>query len=139
MIYKFNSLADIPASQIHQVLHNWSDANCVRILKNIRKAMANSRDSRLLIRSRSFLINRLHTDVSQMNIYSIQLSLLPRLKAKWVVLISFDGIFLKSPQAPAPLLPNFGYGNAREFMMDVNVLTCLNGGQRTLEEYVSLG
>ncbi|ETW76185.1 hypothetical protein HETIRDRAFT_390575 [Heterobasidion irregulare TC 32-1] len=41
--------------------------------------------------------------------------------------------------APEPLLPNYGYGSARTYLQDVNMLILLNAGERTLNEFKDIG
>ncbi|KAJ7708761.1 S-adenosyl-L-methionine-dependent methyltransferase [Mycena rosella] len=40
--------------------------------------------------------------------------------------------------APAPLLGNYGAGRIRQYHLDVSLMVLVNGGERTLEEYVQL-
>ncbi|KAF7323937.1 Methyltransf-2 domain-containing protein [Mycena kentingensis (nom. inval.)] len=44
-----------------------------------------------------------------------------------------------SVQAPDPLLHNHGQGRIRQYYLDVSLMALLNGGERTLEEYIQLG
>ena len=41
--------------------------------------------------------------------------------------------------APAPLLANFGTGAQRKYMMDINMLSCYNGAERTLDDFIRIG
>ncbi|PPR03694.1 hypothetical protein CVT24_007415 [Panaeolus cyanescens] len=42
-------------------------------------------------------------------------------------------------QAPEPLLPNYGGGTAKQYNADIQVMVFLNGKQRTLSEFITLG
>ncbi|KAL9712332.1 hypothetical protein Ac2012v2_003569 [Leucoagaricus gongylophorus] len=42
-------------------------------------------------------------------------------------------------QAPEPLLPNYGDGRLRQYTMDINMMTLLNGRERTLTDFIRLG
>jgi len=43
------------------------------------------------------------------------------------------------PQAPEPLLANYGAGRLRQYNLDMVVLSLLNARERTLEDLVKLG
>lgn len=42
------------------------------------------------------------------------------------------------PQAPQPLLPNYGMGNIYQYNMDLNMMSLLNAKERTLQEFVDI-
>lgn len=42
-------------------------------------------------------------------------------------------------QAPEPLLPNYGEGRLRQYTMDINMMTLVNGRERTLKDFIRLG
>jgi len=42
-------------------------------------------------------------------------------------------------QAPEPLLPNYGDGRLRQYAMDINIMTLMNGRERTLMDFIRLG
>jgi len=42
-------------------------------------------------------------------------------------------------QAPEPLLPNYGEGRIRQYTMDINMMTLMNGRERTLIDFIWLG
>jgi hypothetical protein len=42
-------------------------------------------------------------------------------------------------QAPEPLLPNYGEGRIRQYIMDVNMMVVFNSKERTLEDFIKLG
>lgn len=94
---------------VRHVIHNWPDAEALVILKNIRQAM--SPESRLLIHE--YVLQSLYENKSAG----------PRDVAL----------------APEPLLPNYGAGNIRPYHQDLNMLCMLNAGQRTLDEFKTLG
>ena len=54
-------------------------------------------------------------------------------------LVDLHLISMSAVQAPKPLLPNYGYGSARTYLQDVNMLILLNGGERTLNEFKDVG
>lgn len=41
--------------------------------------------------------------------------------------------------APEPLLPNYGVGRVRPFYQDLNMMSCANAKERTLDEFVGIG
>jgi hypothetical protein len=42
-------------------------------------------------------------------------------------------------QAPEPLLPNFGEGRIRQYILDINMMAVFNSRERTLEQFIELG
>lgn len=40
--------------------------------------------------------------------------------------------------APLPLLPNFGAGAQRKYLMDINMLATFNSQERTLEDFIRI-
>ena len=107
--------------------HNWPDADCIKILSGIKKAMAPH--SRVLLRK------------SYSNFTSG--------KKKLIVLHSEEYILQpanrvpeeKSPikQAPGPLLPNYGGGRIRQYNLDIHMMAMLNSEERRLPEFIRLG
>ncbi|TFY65534.1 hypothetical protein EVG20_g5551 [Dentipellis fragilis] len=96
---------------IRQVAHNWPDADCVTILKNIRAT--------------PHFEGLLNCRVST---FTDELVLQPNFPTSPVV-----------DTAPKPLSPNFGYGNSASFMDDVSIFMETNAGERTLDEFIQLG
>ncbi|KAF9496922.1 S-adenosyl-L-methionine-dependent methyltransferase [Pleurotus eryngii] len=94
---------------IRHILHDWPDAECVKILSNVRKAMKPT--SRVLI----------HEFVLQ-NVARVLASENPHVD-----------------QAPEPLLPNYGMGRIRPYQQDINMMGFLNSKERTVDEFISLG
>lgn len=45
----------------------------------------------------------------------------------------------KFTQAPEPLLPNYGDGRIRQYLMDINMMALLNSRERTLKDFIQLG
>lgn len=43
------------------------------------------------------------------------------------------------PEAPEPLLPNYGEGRIRQYYLDLDMMVMLNAKERTLDEFVKLG
>ncbi|KAJ4479217.1 S-adenosyl-L-methionine-dependent methyltransferase [Lentinula aciculospora] len=98
------------------VLHDWPDAECELILKNVRKAMKPS--SRVII----------HDTV----IRDVVRSTYDHLKASSDKSVQVD-------VAPEPLLPNYGVGCIRTYGLDMALMHLLNAQARTLPEYIELG
>jgi hypothetical protein len=44
-----------------------------------------------------------------------------------------------TPEAPEPLLANYGLGNIRPYNQDINMLSSLNAGERDLAQFIDLG
>jgi len=42
-------------------------------------------------------------------------------------------------QAPEPLIPNYGDGRLRQYTMDINMMTLMNGRERTPIDFIRLG
>lgn len=42
-------------------------------------------------------------------------------------------------QAPSPLLPNYGEGGIRQYVVDIDMLAVLNSQERPLEDFIRLG
>ncbi|KAI0069222.1 S-adenosyl-L-methionine-dependent methyltransferase [Artomyces pyxidatus] len=105
---------------MRHIIHDWPDADCISILKNIRTVM--HPHSRVLIRERP------HRNV----------------KTSGLIDFASDDYILADPGqkgggAPTPLLPNYGAGVKRAYLQDINMLTLLNAKERTLEEFARLG
>ncbi|KAJ7152578.1 S-adenosyl-L-methionine-dependent methyltransferase [Mycena crocata] len=94
---------------IKNILHAFPSAECLTILKGIRKVM--KRGSRVLIHE--YILQTAGDGDGPAD---------RRLK-----------------QAPAPLLSNYGEGRIRQYYLDVSLLVLVNGNERTLDEYVELG
>ncbi|EAU82335.1 hypothetical protein CC1G_06645 [Coprinopsis cinerea okayama7 len=106
----FFSEAPIPGCDIYylkNIIHDWPNDDCVKILKGVRQAMAPH--SRVLIHE--FIIQHAN-----------------RAHSKEVV----------QPQAPEPLLPNYGIGRIRQYNLDIVMMSLLNAQERTLEDFVAL-
>ncbi|TFY76535.1 hypothetical protein EWM64_g7478 [Hericium alpestre] len=99
--------------KLRQIIHNWPTDACVTILKNIAKVL--KPESRILI----------HDYVLQPNFSGEEAR----------GLAAASGVDV----APKPLLPNYGYGNSRAYMQDVNMLVLTNAGERTLDEFLAIG
>ncbi|KZV90767.1 S-adenosyl-L-methionine-dependent methyltransferase [Exidia glandulosa HHB12029] len=96
---------------LKHVLHDWPEADCVTILTNIKKAMIKKKTSKLLIHE--FMLH----DATQHANHAAAGAIL----------------------APPPLLANFGTGAQRRYMMDINMLACYNGAERTLDDFIRIG
>ncbi|KAI0040338.1 S-adenosyl-L-methionine-dependent methyltransferase, partial [Auriscalpium vulgare] len=97
-------------SRIRQIVHDWPADDAVKILKNVRDGAKPG--SRILI----------HEYIVPSGV------------------TSESGVIDAGVEtAPKPLLPNYGYGSARTYLSDVNMLILLNAGERTLEEFKEIG
>ncbi|KAF5379563.1 hypothetical protein D9757_009256 [Collybiopsis confluens] len=105
---------------IRFVLHDWRDADCQLILKNVRKVMKPG--SRVII----------HDTVIREALQNEELS-----EASGDQ--HFDhGLTTLMDTAPKPLLPNYGVGRIRSYELDILMMTLLNAQSRTLDEFVTL-
>ncbi|KAL0952687.1 hypothetical protein HGRIS_006926 [Hohenbuehelia grisea] len=94
------------------VLHDWPQAEGVKILQNIRDAAKPS--SKLILFE----------------------SIVPHACKETSPFLSDAS----APTAPAPLLPNYGLGlGGFVTMVDIQMMTLLGGRERTIEEFVELG
>ncbi|KAJ3576709.1 hypothetical protein NP233_g252 [Leucocoprinus birnbaumii] len=93
---------------LKNILHDWSDEDCIKILSSVRTAMYAR--SRVLIHE--FIVQPAYR--------------VPDIEAEY-------------SQAPEPLLPNYGDGRLRQYTMDINMMTLLNSGERTLDVFIRLG
>ncbi|KII94520.1 hypothetical protein PLICRDRAFT_692890 [Plicaturopsis crispa FD-325 SS-3] len=95
---------------LRRVMHDWADHEATLILDGVRKVM--SPETRLLIQD--IVLPHVYQDDN-------------------------DSTQRFSEKAPSPLLPNYGAGSMRAYCMDIGMLSVMNGGERTLEEWVALG
>ena len=106
--------------------HDWPDAECIKILSGIKKAMGPH--SRVLVRKSYYNFT---------------------LKKKTILLHSEEYILQpanrvpeeKAPvkQAPEPLLPNYGGGRIRQYNLDIHMMSLFNSQERRLPEFIKLG
>ncbi|KAF8899314.1 S-adenosyl-L-methionine-dependent methyltransferase [Infundibulicybe gibba] len=99
---------EVPAK--HCDLHDWPDAECLKILTNIRQATKPG--SRLLIHE--FVLHHPVRDRSEASMF-------------------------KQARAPEPLLSNYGMGSVRRYQQDINMMNLLNSKERTLQEFIDIG
>ncbi|TFY76020.1 hypothetical protein EWM64_g7996 [Hericium alpestre] len=92
------------------IIHDWPDDIALVILKNVAKAMKSS--SRLLIHDFCLTIPSDNSSSSNVNAHA--------------------------HDAPPPLLPNYGAGGARPFLMDVNIMIAANSKERSAEDVADL-
>ncbi|KAH9485649.1 O-methyltransferase [Psilocybe cubensis] len=95
------------------ILHDWPDATCVKILKNLREVAAP--DTELIINE--CLIQyacSTESDISK----------------------SIPGGRFKPP--PSPLLPNLGYARIFHYLIDLQMAIVAHGVERTVEQYASI-
>lgn len=104
---------------LRNILHNWSDADCRIILRNIRKAMGNNPNSRILIHD--FVIE-----------YGIPVK--PDIETPGSHPIGSTGQTLM--RAPYPMISNYGAGNAIMFSTGVTMLLSFNGMERPLNKTI---
>ncbi|KAF9014286.1 S-adenosyl-L-methionine-dependent methyltransferase [Cyathus striatus] len=113
---------------LRHVLHDWPNSECLKILENVRKSMAQG--SRLLIRK----------------CFSSSISSSVRRK---LTFICSDEFVLQHAvrdisgtttidQAPEPLLANYGMGRVRLYEQDLNMMILMNSKERTLQEFINL-
>ncbi|KAJ6511857.1 S-adenosyl-L-methionine-dependent methyltransferase [Mycena vulgaris] len=95
---------------LKNILHAWPSAECITILKGIRKAMKPG--GRVLI----------HEYILQTVASGSEPTDRPHFKP-----------------APVPLLSNYGAGRIRQYNLDLSLMVLLNSQERTLDEYVQLG
>ncbi|PAV21548.1 S-adenosyl-L-methionine-dependent methyltransferase [Pyrrhoderma noxium] len=94
---------------LRQIMHDWSDSNCVKLLKNLR--MVAKQDTKLVI------------------IDSVILTACESLVNGKIT----HGENQELP--PYPLLPNMGYTSVLSYMVDLVVLSVMNGSERTLDDF----
>ncbi|KAJ7637170.1 S-adenosyl-L-methionine-dependent methyltransferase [Roridomyces roridus] len=112
---------------LKNVLHAFPTAECLTILKGIRKVMKPG--SRVLIRT--FSLSSFEWSLNLPVKTNIPYRLLPP------AVLNLQDRQLKP--APAPLLSNYGEGRIRQYRLDVNLMVLVNGRERTLDEYIELG
>ncbi|KAK0234213.1 S-adenosyl-L-methionine-dependent methyltransferase [Armillaria fumosa] len=95
---------------LKNVLHNWPDKECKRILRGVGNVM--STESRLLICD-----------------YIIQHATRDKTALKSIGAIP----------APEPLLPNYGSGRMTQYNIDVEMMCVCNSQERSLDHFVRLG
>ena len=109
--------------------HDWSDADCVKILSGVRKAMAPH--SRVLVRKSHsnfvFTISEKGSILFRPDEYIIQ----PANR------VAEEKATVK--QAPEPLLPNYGAGRIRQYNGDIHMMAMLNSQERRLSQFIGLG
>jgi len=93
---------------LRHVIHDWSEGDAIQILKNISSAM--NPESRLLIQE--FILLERHGVISD----------------------SVDA----SVKAPEPLPKNYGTGNIYPYFQDICMMCMVDGGERTLAEFIAL-
>ena len=106
--------------------HDWPDADSIKILSNVKKAMAPH--SRVLVRkSYSIFTSKKEIKLLLSEEHIIQLAnRVPEEKSLY-------------EQAPEPLLPNYGGGRIRQYNLDLHMMTMLNSEERRLPEFIRLG
>ncbi|PPQ92437.1 hypothetical protein CVT25_008658 [Psilocybe cyanescens] len=95
------------------ILHDWPDATCIQILKNLRVSAAP--DTELII-----------------NECLIQYACSTETIVEKIV----PGARMKSP--PSPLLPNLGYARVFDYLIDLQMAIIAHGVERTVEQYAAL-
>ena len=110
--------------------HDWPDADCIKILSGVKKAMAPH--SRVLVRkSYSNCTWEKKKPIFFLLYHSEEYIIQPANR------VSEE----KSPdkQAPEPLLPNYGGGRIRQYNLDLHMMALLNSEERRLPEFIRLG
>lgn len=96
---------------LKNIIHNWPDADGIKILTGVRKAMAPY--SRVLVHE-----------------YVLQDA------NKCSADLPASGLF---KPAPEPLLSNFGEGRIRQYNIDIHMMVVLNSMERRLHDFIRLG
>ncbi|KDQ09293.1 hypothetical protein BOTBODRAFT_164961 [Botryobasidium botryosum FD-172 SS1] len=95
---------------LRAILHDWADPLAIKILRNIRHAATST--SKLVIRDQLIAYA---CDAPPSAIPGAQID-----------------------PAPTPLLPNWGLASSTNYIFDIHMLTCCNGKERTLDDWISL-
>ncbi|KAJ6607721.1 O-methyltransferase [Mycena sp. CBHHK59/15] len=98
---------------LRYIVHDWSDARTVQILKHLRDAATPS--------TKLVIIEKILPAASS---------------GEGSKALEIPGA--ARPSAPAPLLPNWGIATAELYYYDMTVHNMLGGGERTLEGYVDV-
>jgi len=128
--------------QLRHIIHDWLDDVCTVILKNIRKAMKPS--SILLIRMLSRITSLLSYRWCRALVSTDEYILRSLVRQKDVpdqvrlCILAVIHWCSWMPQAPGPLLSNWGAGALRAHGQDITVLSIMNSKERTFTEMVSL-
>jgi hypothetical protein len=109
--------------------HDWPDADCIKILSGIRKAMAPH--SRVLVRKSHSNIVCAASDKPSNLLHPEEYIIQPANR------VPEDKASIK--QAPEPLLPNYGAGRIRQYNLDIHVMGILNSEERRLPDFIRLG
>ena len=111
--------------------HDWPDADCIKILSGVRKAMAPH--SRVLVR-------KSHSNFVPCVFFFKKNSIL--LRPEEYILQSANRVPKEKAlveQAPEPLLPNYGAGRIRQYNLDIDMMAMLNSQERRLPDFIKLG
>ena len=109
--------------------HDWPDADAIKILSNVRKAMAPH--SRVLVRKSHPNFVCATSGKNSIFLHPEEYILQP------VHRVPEEKAPVK--QAPEPLLPNYGVGRIRQYNVDIGVMTLLNSEERSLPDFIRLG
>ncbi|KAI5123842.1 hypothetical protein M0805_009134 [Coniferiporia weirii] len=105
--FKSQPVTDATIFFMRMILHDWSDAYCETILKTLRKAA--QPDTQLLIIDMILSYACADTSSTDLNIPGNDV-----------------------PKPPAPLLSNAGHASLFDYQCDLQMMTLLNGQERTL-------
>ncbi|PBK60856.1 S-adenosyl-L-methionine-dependent methyltransferase [Armillaria solidipes] len=107
---EFKAFDFLTESPLKNILHNWPDKECKKILQGVGNVM--SADSRLLICD--YIIQHANRDKTT-----------PQ--------------SIGAKPAPEPLLPNYGAGCMTQYNIDVEMMCLCNSQERSLDHFVELG
>ncbi|KAI0789377.1 S-adenosyl-L-methionine-dependent methyltransferase [Abortiporus biennis] len=102
---------------LRYIMHDWSDEECIRILSSLRPALGPN--SRILICDQ--VMNKTYQPNTDSGSFNAEGSNVPH-----------------GTLAPYPLLANYGIAHRFKHFRDLNMLTTINGRERTAEEFESL-
>ncbi|KAI0739310.1 S-adenosyl-L-methionine-dependent methyltransferase [Irpex lacteus] len=97
---------------LRMILHDWSDEYCLKILRRLRAAAGPN--TKLVVADK--IVS--YACEEPQSVKDIQGGTLP--------------------SAPAPLLPNYGAASTLIYLSDINMLSSLNGAERTLASFKDL-
>ncbi|KAI0717310.1 S-adenosyl-L-methionine-dependent methyltransferase [Fomitopsis betulina] len=99
---------------LRMIMHNWPDAECIKILKNIRSS--SNKDTRIVIVDNIMLYASRSQEVEGQE----------------------TGTSDPEALAPEPLLANWGVANSLSYKQDLNMLSNHNACERTVPEFAYL-
>ncbi|KAH9932971.1 O-methyltransferase [Fomitopsis serialis] len=105
---------DIAVFLLRMIMHNWPDAECIKILKNVRNSC--TKDTRIVIVDNIMLFASRSQEIEGQE----------------------TGTSDPDALAPEPLLANWGVANSLSYKQDLNMLSNHNACERTVPEFAYL-